>query len=169
MHRHLLLVGIFVAGEDRERRRQIAVGQRNSSVGGHRDCRGHAGHHLEGNTGSRQRFGFFSAPTEHERIAALQADDVQPAPRAVEKQLGDHRLLDALAAAVFADQDAFRRCRRIVEQPRAGEIVVNHHVGALEPADAVERDEAWRARPGADQIDGPETARRAAVGRVHPG
>ena len=98
----------------------------------------------------------------------------QAAPRALEQQLGDDRLLDPLAAAVLADQDALRLRRRVVEQPRAGQVVVDHDVGARQAAHAVERDQPRRARPRADQIHDDAAPSAPAVGDVgwrsaHPG
>ena len=69
------LVGIVVAGDDGERRREPAMRDRDAGVGRHRHRGAHAGHDLERNPGRRERFGFFAAAPEHERVAALQPDD----------------------------------------------------------------------------------------------
>ena len=47
---------------------------------------------LERDAGARQRQRLFAAAPEHVRVAALEADDAQPAPRVLDQQAVEHVL-----------------------------------------------------------------------------
>ncbi len=51
----------------------VTVGQRNTRIGGTTGGGGNARHHLEGNALGGQLLDLLAAPTEDERVAALQA------------------------------------------------------------------------------------------------
>ena len=66
---------LAVAGDDGERRRQAAVGDRDAGGCGRADGRTDAGHHLAGDALLGERDGLLAAAAEHEGVAALQAHD----------------------------------------------------------------------------------------------
>ena len=82
----VVLRGIFVAGDDGERRREPAVRHRDARVRGRGDGRRDAGDDLERDAGGGQRLRLLAAAAEDERVAALQPHDAlaraRPARRA---------------------------------------------------------------------------------------
>ena len=60
---------------------------------------------------ARQRERLFAAAPEHERVAALEAHDAQPAPRVLDEQAVEHVLLDRLPAGALADVEPARARR----------------------------------------------------------
>ena len=82
VERRLGLLRILVAGDEGDRRGGVAVRDRDARVGGRRDPGRHARHDLERDPGGGQRLGLLAAAPEHERVAALEADDAlaRPAP-----------------------------------------------------------------------------------------
>ena len=82
----------------------------------HGDARGGARRHL------------LAAPTEDERVAALQADDGRAAERAVDQQPFDLALRYGRAARLLADVDPLGLGRHEVEQRGRDEPVVDDDV-----------------------------------------
>ena len=76
----LRLRRILVAGDDRQRRGELAMGHRDARAGRSRQRRGDARHHLDWNSRGDQRRNF-AAATEDVGVAALEPDDV-PSARA---------------------------------------------------------------------------------------
>ena len=62
----------IMAGDERDRRICLPVGQRNTGVRQSADSSGNTGHHPEGNSGGHQRQRFLAAAAENEGIPALQ-------------------------------------------------------------------------------------------------
>ena len=58
--------------------------------------------------GRSQRERFLAAPPQHERIAALQADDAAPAPGGANHQRVDLVLCQRVAAGALADEEPLR-------------------------------------------------------------
>ncbi len=56
------------------------------------DARRHPGHHLELHSGETTRLGLLASAAEHERVAALQANDAQTPPRPLDQLLVDRIL-----------------------------------------------------------------------------
>ena len=63
---------IFMAGDERDERAVLAMGERNSRERRNRNRRGDARHHLELDARRGERFGLFAAAPEDERVAALE-------------------------------------------------------------------------------------------------
>ena len=159
MHGELRFVVVFVSGGEDHVGSEIAMGQRNSGVGGHGDGGGDAGHDLEIDAGCDGGLGFLRAASEDDRVAALQAHDVQPLAGTVDDESVDPALFDTAAATVLGDQDSSRRCRRVVKQAGIGEIVVDDDVGVPQAALTLESHEARITGARADEVDLTEHAR----------
>ena len=110
--------------------------------------RGDPGHDLEWHAGLGQRQGLLATAPEDERVAALQADDVQAALPVENEPPGDLFLLELVAA----DQDRVRRSLR--DKLGGDEPVVDEHVARPEEIEPARRDQARVARAGADEVDG---------------
>ena len=86
--------------------------------------RGNSGDDFKCEAGVRERFGLLSAPPEEERIATLQANDVEPAAAAVYQQVADFFLRERMIRLFFPYVNAFGGRGGEVEKFRAGQIVV---------------------------------------------
>ena len=80
---------IFVAGYERDRRRESAVGDWNSSVLRGGDSSGHSRHDLEQNRCVVERLGLLAPAAEDERIATLQAHDALVLARELDEKRVD--------------------------------------------------------------------------------
>jgi len=129
----LALARLLVAGHHRERRGDAAMRERDPRVGRDRDGRADAGNDLERNAGPRQRVGFFAAPSEDERIAALETHDPAPAPGVHDQERVDALLRQGVVAGGLAGEDA-ARARRLVEEARMHEPIVDDDVSAAQAA-----------------------------------
>ena len=76
-----------VAGDHGDRGGQAPMGHRDAGRGRSGEGRAHPGHHLVRHTGPIERLGLLAAPSEQERVAALQPDHVLAGP-AVLDELG---------------------------------------------------------------------------------
>ena len=120
-----------------------------------------------GDAGVEQRLGLLAAPTEHERVAALQADDPAPssgpAGRAASRSAPGGR-----AAGPLADVDQLGG-GGTRPAPLADQRVVHDDVGRGEQAGRLDRQQVGVARPGADERDGDRVmAPRRLGGRPAP-
>ena len=115
------LAGAAVAGDDGEGRGDAAVGDGHAGGRGGGHGRGDAGHDLERDPGVDERLGLLAAPSEHERVAALEPDDPLPVPGERDEQ-GRDQLLGDRAARPLADVDQFggRRARGRARRRRRG-------------------------------------------------
>src|SRR5262245_3346377 len=86
---------ILIPGSEDDVRRQLAMRKRDTSIGRHRDGRGHAGDDLKVDARRTRRFRFFSTTTEDEWIPALQADDDLALACVLDQHSVDDLLLDA--------------------------------------------------------------------------
>ena len=86
--------GILVAGDERDRRGVVAMGDRDPRVGRRGDAGRDAGDDLELDPGGGERLGLLAAAAEHERVAALEPHDAAARARAL-----DHQRLDLLLLA----------------------------------------------------------------------
>ena len=77
---------ILVAGDHGEDGGEPPVRDRNAGVGGRGDRGDDAGHDLDGDAGLPPGQDFLVAPAEHERIAALEANDERARPHAHEQR-----------------------------------------------------------------------------------
>ncbi len=113
-----------MTGEHRERRRVLAMRYGNSRVGGRGNGRRNPGDDFERDTGFAQRFGFFTAATKDERIAALEAYDAPAPARPRQHQGVNFGLRHRMIAAAFADEDAFALDGRERDDRIRGERVI---------------------------------------------
>ena len=148
------LRGILVAGHDGEVRREAAVGDRDSCVGGCRDRAGDTGHDFERNARVDEHLGLFAAAAEHERVAALEPHHGRSGLTVLDQRCVDPVLIHGHAARRLPDVDAQRAGRCEIEERRMREPVVHHNVGPRQQLRTPNRDQPGVARPGTDEIDG---------------
>ena len=101
--------------------------------------------------GQRERL--LAAAAEDERVAALEADDVEPGPPVVDEQRVDRLLRQRRA------RDHERVLGRLLDELRRDERVVHEHVAGANELEPAGRDQPGVARAGADEVDGHESAR----------
>src|SRR5258708_34365976 len=124
----------------------------NFCVGCGAECGCDAGNNFEFDAGLAQSFHLFAGAAENERIAALEADNLQAQQRVLNHQRVDLRLADALAAKAFADVVDFGRRWNEGEDFRADQIVVQHDIGQLQKFEGFEREQFGIARTRSHQV-----------------
>src|SRR6185503_11232686 len=129
-----------------------AMRERDARVGRDGDGGADAGNHLERNARPAQRVGLFPAPSKDERIAALEPHDAAPALGVHDQERVDALLRERVVAGFLAGEDA-ARARRLVEEARMDEPVVDDDLSATQEREAPHRHEPGVAGPGADQRD----------------
>ena len=108
------------------------MGDRNTRIGRHGDCRGHARNDLKRHALLFQQQRFLAAAPEDERVSALQAHDAFPFFRFVGQQLVDVALLHRMVRGRLADVNHFRVILRPPQDAVVGEAVIDHDVGFLQ-------------------------------------
>ena len=122
-----------MAGDERDERAVLAMGQRHARERRPRNRRSDARHHLELDLRARERLGFLAAAPEDKRVAALEPHDDAPLARVLDQHRVQVGLLDAFVrAAAFARVNQLGFGRREPQQFRAYEVVVDDDVGAAE-------------------------------------
>ncbi len=94
-----------------------------------------------------------SPAAEDERIAALEPDHRAPQAGVLDQARVDRILWQAVAAGALAREEAERAGRRLVEERRVDEPVVDDHVGGPQPLEPPHGHEAGIARARADEVD----------------
>jgi hypothetical protein len=145
-------------GYKRDRRRQVPVCYGDPGVSRHTDSRRDARHDLKRHTGGVKRLGFFGASSKYKGIASLEPDDCPSRPCVL-----DHKLLDfVLAQGAMPDRLAGANpqsaCWRQVQEARASQMIVDHHVGPTQHGLATTGQEAGVARACPNQVDWGRTA-----------
>ena len=82
------------------------MGDRYAGIGRHGHGRRDTRHHLEGDVAGEQRFCFFTAPSEDEGVAALEAHHQLVLPRLIYQKLIDFILFQRVPGAGLAHVDA---------------------------------------------------------------
>jgi hypothetical protein len=131
------------------------VRHRDAGVGGDRHRGAHPGHDLERDPGLREGQRLLAAPAEHERVAALQAHHEPTGAGVLDQERVDPGLRQAVGARVLAREDAEGARRRLVEQRRVDQAIVDDHARSAEDLDPAHGHEARIARPRSDQVDAP--------------
>src|SRR5262245_17325060 len=103
---------------------------------GRRDRRADARHDLERYSGGSQGKTFFTAPSEHERIPALQSHDFPAVPRSTNHQPVNELLADLRTTGALADEYALRR-RRELEDGSVDQRVVEDEICVSEARDGL--------------------------------
>src|ERR1700678_1384044 len=98
-------VVIPMTGDERDAVRVIAMGQRYAGVGGAAGRGRDAGDHRKTNAGLLKRFEFFAAPTENERIAALQSHDTHTLQGMLDVQRVDFVFVYAVARGLLTPRN----------------------------------------------------------------
>ena len=135
---------LVVAGDDRERGGEPAMGERDPRDRRHRDRARDAGHDLDVDAGVAAERDLLAAATEDERVAALQAHDVLALAGEGHEQLVDGVLRHGVVAGELADVDDLGAQRdalvcESVEHSARAEPVGHDDVGRLERAQPADR------------------------------
>jgi hypothetical protein len=136
---------------DRDAVGEAAVGHGNPCRRGNRGERRHAGHDLVVDPGLAQHLDLLAPAAEDERVAALQADDVQIASE-LDEQPVDLCLPETVAA------DAERIGGRLVDDLLGDEPVVDHGVAGAKPLQPAHRDQARVSGACTDERDAHESS-----------
>ena len=140
----------------------VAMGERDAGRGRAAERRRDARHDLDGDAAALQIRQLLAAAAEDEGIAALEAHDAAAGLRLPGDQRVDLVLALAVVALALADIDPLGVAAREIEHARPDQLVVDHHVGALDQPQRAQRQQIGIARPGAD--DGDSAARRRGRG-----
>ena len=106
---------------------------------------------VDAGLGERQRL--LAAAPEDERVAALQAHDVEPC--AAERRRAARSSRSCVEAVA---RDPQRVCRRLVDELGGDEAVVDERVAGADELEAAHGDQAGVAGAGADERDGHPSA-----------
>src|SRR5438876_5118948 len=129
------------------------MGHWNAGVGRSRDRRADARDDFKANAGGLERGRFFTAPAEHEGIAALQPNDSATAKRLDDQKRVDLLLRPRVVTALLPDEHETGVRRHQLEQARVHQAVVHDNVGTAEQAAATDGEKTGIARTGADESD----------------
>ena len=149
-----LLIDFLVAGNEGDAGAGLAMGDRDSRVGGSGDASGDARHHLNCHAMGRQVGGLLAAAAEQEGIAALEAHDAL----VLLGQLHQHRVGAGLGHGVmappFAHEMALTVLGHQLEQGLGHQGVVHQGVAAPQQSIGLEGEQFGIAWPCPHQIDG---------------
>ena len=112
---------------------------------------GDAGDDLDLDAGIAQGCELFAGAAEHERIAALEPHHGLAGARALDHQLLDLVLRDAVVALRLADRDQLDLAAGMFEHASAGEPVVENDIGGFQRAHRLQRQQLGIAGTGADE------------------
>ena len=115
-----------VTGDDVHGGAVLPMGHRDSCVGGHRQCRGHARHLLKGNAVFLQQLQLLTAPAEQEGVAALQAHNTFTLLCFFQQNLIDLVLWHGVVAGLFAHINFFGILGNHAQNFRADQTVKDH-------------------------------------------
>ncbi len=123
-----------------------------SRIGGHSHSGRDAGDDLEGNSVPGEVLGLLGSATEDQGVASLEPDDDTACPDMLKQERIDLILMECAMPTGLAGTDPDRLGRSQVEQPGAGEMIVNHHIGPAHRIRPAQRQEAGVSRPCAHEI-----------------
>ena len=104
-----------------------------------------------GDLGLAQRLDFLAAATEHEGVAALEAHRTLPGAGGFDQQSVDRVLADAGLADAAADGNARGIAAGAIENLGRDQLIVKNHIGILQRAQRLDRQQVRIARSGPDQ------------------
>lgn len=107
----------------------IPVGQGNTGVRGYCRCRGHARHDFKGYMIINQFFRFLAAPTEDERVSALEPGHNLSLIRPLDDQRVDLVLGQSVFAALLAYVNQLRVRPALFKETLVRKIVIDNHIG----------------------------------------
>src|SRR5579871_4964462 len=143
----------IVPGDEGHQLGVIAMRQRHTAISCDSERRRNARDNFKLDAGIGQRFQFFAAAAEYERIAAFEPDHGEPASRPLNHHAGDFFLREGVYGFLLADVDAFAVLGRELEQVLAGEVIVEDCVSACEELATLPGDQVRIARPGSNQVN----------------
>jgi hypothetical protein len=147
-----------VAGDEGDGLGRAAMGQGRAGAGAGGQGRGDAGHHMALDARFAAGQQLLAATAEQERVAALQAHDVQAVQGQRHDQLVDVVLRQGVARLALGDVDPAGADGRQVEDLVGNQAVMHHHIGGAQGVEGAEGQEVRIAGTGADQ---PHRAERA--------
>src|SRR5207249_5770722 len=100
-----------------------------------------------------QNLELLTAAAEDERITAFQAHNAAPAARGFDEAVVDLVLADAGLSLALADEHTLGIAARSIEHSLTDQIVIEHHVRALQGLDGTQGQQIGIAGSSADEID----------------
>ena len=149
----LRLGRVLVAGDQDRRRGQAPVGEGNAGVGRRAGGGRHPGDDLEGHPRLGQGQGLLAAAAEDVGIAALQAHHPAPGAGLGHEPLVQRLLAPGAAPAPVPGVDPLALRPGVLQEPAVDEVVVEHDVGLLEEAGALQGQQTRVSGTGADDVD----------------
>src|SRR5215831_6027967 len=143
----------LVAGNEGHAMRDIAMGKRHLQARGSGKPCGDAGGDLDLDAGVAQRCDLLAGATEHERIAALEPHDGLTRSRALDHQLLNLFLEDAMLALRFADWNQLDLAAGMFEHAGAGKPVIENNICDLQCAHGLEGQQLGIAGARTDEKD----------------
>ena len=120
---------LALAGDEADRRGDVAVGERQHRAGRAAERRRHAGDDLDRKPGGAHRLDLLAATSEDERIAAFQPHDDGAGLDVRDDERVDRLLRHRVPGALLRDADAERGRGCEVEHAGIDETVVDEHIG----------------------------------------
>lgn len=128
------------------------VSQGDARVGGRGEGRGDAGYNLEGKPGCGKGLGLLAGVPEDARIAAFEPYYLKAGPYASDDQRRDRVLFAMMLVMGFADEDHLGVPRRLGQELRSNQPVVEHHIGLAQQGESTDGDQIGAAGSGADEV-----------------
>ena len=147
------LAVLQVAGDEQAGVGVIAVGQRDTGVGGATGGGGDARHDLERDAGGGQFLDLLATAAENERVAALQAQYAFALLGQFDQQCVELGLRHGMAVAALAHVDPLCFFPDQFHYGRGNQPVVQYNIGLLHQAQGAEREQVGVARAAADQVN----------------
>ena len=146
-------VGVFLPGDERDRRSRVSVRHGNARIAGRSKCGSHARDNFEGNSVGDQAIQLLGGMGENHGVAALEANDRLALPRVLTEQAVDLGLRFDPPATVLAKRDQNCIMPAMAENRRIDQVVIRNDIGPPQQFDRAQRHQARIARPRPDQID----------------
>jgi len=142
-----------MAGDETHRMRRLPMGQRYAKLGRRRQCRGDTRHHAHADAGSLQRLDLLAGAAENHRVAGFQPHHAFALAGQLDHQRVDIVLLAGGPLAALAHHHPLRFAPRQLQHIVGNQIVEQDHIGGLQRAHCLEREQFGIARPGTNQGD----------------
>ena len=144
-----------MARDNVETCRDTTVAYGNARIGRHRNSRSNARHHIEFHAGIHQFQGFFTAASEHERIATLQASNnaLRVFLRKLHQKLVDLGLLYLVVRGHLADIHHFRFRVTHSKNRRRNQAVIHHYIGFFKDFFATKGQKSRIAGASSNQVN----------------
>ncbi len=154
------MLGAHMARDDGELLGDSAVRDRDACEFGPSNGGRHSGDDPHRDALLRAGEPLFAAPPEHERVAALEPDDIRPAQRVLDQQLVDAVLAGLVAAGELRDVNQDGVVAALVQAGQGRQMVVQHDVGLTQSPQTADGEQIRIPGAAADQHDASDALMR---------